>query len=101
MATGKSAAAEPSSLTLTRGWDDYGGRPSPGAEDLPDCRRDSAGVPCLARQLVLLFKARANRPKDQHDFLGVLPLLAPRERSWLATAMQRVHPGHQWLDLLQ
>jgi len=71
---------------------------------LPDdqiIRRDSAGVPYLAPQLVLLFKARANRPKDQHDFLGVLPLLAPGERSWLATAMQRVHPGHQWLDLLQ
>jgi len=63
-------------------------------------RRDSVGIPYLAPQFVLLFKAKANRPKDQADFDGVLPLLASGERTWLAAALRRVHPGHSWLDRL-
>ena len=63
-------------------------------------RRDRRGIPYLAPQFVLLFKATAARPKDQADFEGVLPLLAPDERSWLAAALRRNHPGHSWLERL-
>jgi len=60
-------------------------------------RHDRHGIPYLAPQIVLLFKARANRPKDQADFVGVLPLLTPEEREWLAAVLRRLDPGHQWL----
>ncbi len=63
-------------------------------------RRDQHGIPYLAPHLALLFKARANRPKDQADLDGVLPLLASDERVWLAAALRRIHPGHIWLDRL-
>lgn len=63
-------------------------------------RRDPQGIPYQAPQLVLLFKAKAIRPKDQADFDGVLPLLAPDERSWLAAMLRRNHPGHSWLARL-
>ena len=63
-------------------------------------RVGAGGVPYLAPQFVLLFKAKANRPKDQADFDSVLPLLAPGERAWLAATLRRVHPGHQWLASL-
>jgi len=63
-------------------------------------RHDGTGIPYLAPQIVLLFKAKAARPKDQADLAGALPLLTPAERSWLATTLRRVHPGHEWLARL-
>jgi hypothetical protein len=59
------------------------------------------GIPYLVPQIVLLFKAKHDRPKDQADFTGVLPLLNPARRTWLATALARVHPGHPWISELQ
>ena len=63
-------------------------------------RRNGDDIPYLAPELALLFKAKATRPKDQADFDDVLPLLAPAQRSWLAGALRRIHPGHKWLDRL-
>jgi hypothetical protein len=63
-------------------------------------RGDTRGVPFLAPPLVLLFKARANRPKDRADLAGVLPLLARQDRAWLAAAVRRNYPGHEWLARL-
>jgi hypothetical protein len=59
------------------------------------------GVPYLVPEIVLLFKAKHQRPKDQADFAGVLPLLDPVRRDWLATALDRCHPGHPWLAALR
>jgi hypothetical protein len=63
-------------------------------------RRDPAGIPFLAPQIVLLFKAKHARPKDQADLAGVLPLLTSGQRSWLAAMLRRIHPGHDWLGLM-
>ncbi len=54
------------------------------------------GVPIVAPEIVLLFKARWQRPKDEADLAGVLPLLDDRRRAWLAGALDLVHPGHPW-----
>jgi hypothetical protein len=76
------------------------------------CRRDTSirrpyrdvigvtadGVPFLVPEIVLLFKAKHRRPKDEADFTGTLPLLDPAQRSWLASALAIVHPGHPWLS---
>ncbi|MFB7512761.1 nucleotidyltransferase domain-containing protein [Streptomyces sp. NPDC056144] len=59
--------------------------------------RTSDGIPFLAPELVLLFKAKASRPKDQADFEGVLPLLDRPRREALSGWLTRVHPGHPWL----
>ncbi len=78
------------------------------------CRRDESirlpyeklvavsvtGVPYLVPEVVLLFKAKGRRDKDEADFTGVLPLLAPTQRDWLVAALKRVHPGHPWLNHL-
>lgn len=74
------------------------------------CRRDPAirrpydalvrttpeGVPFLAPEVVLLFKAKHVRDKDQADFSGVAGLLDEDARRWLVDALDRVHPGHPW-----
>ncbi|MER5854651.1 hypothetical protein ABT131_03285 [Streptomyces sp900105245] len=62
--------------------------------------RTTDGIPYLAPELVLLFKAKAARPKDQADFHGVLPLLSRTRQNRLKTWLTRVHPGHAWLDEL-
>jgi len=55
------------------------------------------GIPYLAPELVLLFKAKHARAKDQADFDGTIPLMAPVQRMALAGLLARVHPGHRWL----
>ncbi|WP_369036496.1 nucleotidyltransferase domain-containing protein [Streptomyces adonidis] len=62
--------------------------------------RTADGIPYLVPELVLLFKAKAPRPKDQADFAGVLPLLGPPRRDVLSEWLELVHPGHPWLTEL-
>ena len=54
------------------------------------------GVPVIAPEIALLFKAKAPRFKDQRDFDRVLPHLDRAARSWLASALEQAHPGHHW-----
>lgn len=60
-------------------------------------RRDPAGIPYLAPEIVLLFKAKRAEAKDNADFAGALPLLTPEARNWLRAALSALHPGHEWL----
>ncbi len=60
-------------------------------------RKTEDGVPYLAPEVQLLFKAKALRPRDQQDFESALPQLPAGERAWLADALKRAHPGHPWL----
>ena len=62
--------------------------------------RTDAGIPYARPEVVLLFKAKAARPKDDDDFAAVLPRLEPERRRWLADALELVHPGHRWLGRL-
>ncbi|MFG2075537.1 nucleotidyltransferase domain-containing protein [Nonomuraea maritima] len=62
--------------------------------------RTAGGIPYLIPELVLLFKAKAVRPKDQSDFDGVLPLLGQARRDVLGEWLELVHPGHPWLAKL-
>ena len=59
------------------------------------------GIPYGRPEIVLLYKAKHSRPKDDGDFAAALPLLGPERRAWLANAIELVHPGHRWLDALR
>jgi hypothetical protein len=59
--------------------------------------RTPDGIPYLAPELVLLFKARHARPKDQADFDATIPHMTPAHRRKLADLLARAHPGHRWL----
>lgn len=75
------------------------------------CRRDAriqlpydrlidhsaTGIPYACPEVVLLFKAKATRPKDEGDFAAVLPHLDRNRRQWLTEALELIHPGHRWL----
>jgi hypothetical protein len=59
------------------------------------------GIPYARPEVVLLFKAKAARPKDEADLAAVLPRLEPERRALLAGWIERVHPGHFWLPDLR
>ena len=62
--------------------------------------RTAGGIPYVAPQIVLLFKAKAQREKDEADFANVMPKLSPEARDWLANSLRIIHPGHDWIDRL-
>src|SRR5207244_4095437 len=59
--------------------------------------RNGAGIPYARPEIVLLFKGKDSRPKDDEDLADVLPRLHPERRRWLADALKLLHPGHRWL----
>jgi hypothetical protein len=63
--------------------------------------RTADGIPYGRPEIMLLFKAKHSRlPKNELDFADTLPRLGAGHRAWLADALARVHPGHEWLDAL-
>jgi hypothetical protein len=64
---------------------------------LAEIGRTIGGVPYLRPSLVLLFKARGRRPKDDADLASLLPQLPEQERRWLAEAIAKEDPRHPWL----
>lgn len=61
-------------------------------------RRDAQGIPFLAPEIQILYKARSVRTKDQADFDHVGPRLDSVARAWLGNALNRIDPYHQWLS---
>lgn len=59
------------------------------------------GIPYLRPEIVLLFKAKNARPKDESDLAAVLPCLDRSRRELLRTWIELVHPGHFWLGDLE
>ena len=62
--------------------------------------RTKDGIPYLALEIQLLYKAKSPRPKDEADFARVLSSLDRESRQWLAQSIALVHPGHRWLVAL-
>ena len=54
------------------------------------------GVPYLAPEIVLLYKAKAPRAHDDADLAATLPHLGGSQRRWLHEALSLTLPGHRW-----
>ena len=55
------------------------------------------GIPYLAPEIQLFYKAENGRPKDETDFAAALPVLTKPQRQWLSGALSLVYgPGHPW-----
>jgi GrpB-like predicted nucleotidyltransferase (UPF0157 family) len=63
--------------------------------------KSESGIPCLAPELVLLFKSKNTsgheRSKDQSDFERTVPHLDPERRAWLYWALTATSPNHPWI----
>jgi hypothetical protein len=87
----------------------------PSVDGLWVCRRDErlrlpyaelilqtdGGIAFQRPEIVLLFKAKHARPRDDGDLEAVLPALEREQRAWLAEWLERIHPGHRWLELVR
>jgi len=62
--------------------------------------RDSSGLPILCPAIVLLFKAKNPRPKDDADFQRVRDALSLEQRRWLEASLRMGDPDHPWIDQL-
>lgn len=60
-------------------------------------RRSAEGVPYMAPEVVLLFKAKHDRDKDRRDLKAVLPSLSDAQARWLKESLSHLHPGHPWI----
>src|SRR5258706_7709433 len=58
------------------------------------------GIPYLAPEIQLLYKAKGLRPNDEADFVQTLPVLHRERRIWLSDSLTQVYPHHPWLDHL-
>ena len=80
---------------------------------IDDCIGESRwGVPAATPALVAYYKLNPAasgwsatgvreprmRPKDEADVEALLPLLSPEMRGWLGESINKVAPGHAWLD---
>jgi hypothetical protein len=54
------------------------------------------GVRYLNPELVLLFKARLHRTKDQYDLERTWPLLSEPKQDWLRESVRRHYPDCPW-----
>ena len=65
-------------------------------------RRPTWGLPTAPPEVVLFYKSVGGepRPRDEQDFLALLPILSGAQRSWLRDAVATVQPGHPWLARL-
>ncbi|WP_312417986.1 hypothetical protein [Shinella sp.] len=58
------------------------------------------GIPYLAPEAVLLFKAKYRREKDEADFARAVPMLGKDRRRWLKACIAKADPRHVWLAAL-
>ncbi|GAA4061623.1 nucleotidyltransferase domain-containing protein [Streptomyces shaanxiensis] len=59
------------------------------------------GVPFLAPDVQLYYKAKAPRPKDEEDFDAALPVLTDQQRQWLVDAISMTYGAHPWSRRLE
>jgi hypothetical protein len=63
-------------------------------------RRTPDGIPFVAPEVQLLYKAKHAGKKDEHDFRLVVDSIIGVRRRWLREALELVHPGHRWIQAL-
>jgi hypothetical protein len=54
------------------------------------------GVPYLAPEIQLFYRAEDTRPKDEADFTAIRPLLSGTHRNWLREAISETYGAHPW-----
>lgn len=59
------------------------------------------GIPRLAPEIQLFYKAKSLRPKDERDFDAALPVLSEPQRVWLAWAVETLYGAHPWVACLR
>jgi hypothetical protein len=62
--------------------------------------QSTSGLPVLAPEIVLLFKSKSPRPKDESDFTAARGRLGETRRQWLRAALCECYQRHPWIEML-
>ena len=63
--------------------------------------RTPDGLPILAPEIVLLYKAKySHEANHKADFANALPHLDARQRAWLGAALSTLYEAHDWAKTL-
>ena len=69
---------------------------------LPSIHRVTpAGIPYLAPEVQLYYKAKSPRAKDEADFTHIVPAPPGPSRAWLAAAITSTYGPHPWRAALR
>lgn len=60
----------------------------------------NSGVKFLCPEVVLLYKSKNPRRKDERDFQTVVNYLDAESKRWLKNAVASADPSHHWLESL-
>jgi hypothetical protein len=60
----------------------------------------AVGIPILAPEIQLLFKAKNTRTKDKSDFEETIVKMNRPQRAWLLDALRRYYPEHEWVAMI-
>ncbi|MEU9779713.1 amino acid transporter [Streptomyces phaeochromogenes] len=60
----------------------------------------TGGIPYLAPEVQLFYKAKEPRPKDETDLAAALPVLTDDQRHWLVHAITQAYGAHPWVSRL-
>jgi hypothetical protein len=63
-------------------------------------QRGAVGLPYLAPEIQLLYKARSPRSYDQIDFDRIAPRLTAAARRWLLESLECAEPHRPWITAL-
>ncbi|MEB7784250.1 nucleotidyltransferase domain-containing protein [Mammaliicoccus sciuri] len=58
------------------------------------------GIPYLNPEIVLLFKSKNTRKKDNQDFECVINQLDYKKKEWLSNNLKLTNPNHNWNQYL-
>ncbi|HEV8158233.1 MAG TPA: hypothetical protein VGP58_04335 [Pyrinomonadaceae bacterium] len=62
--------------------------------------RSIEGITFLCPEIVLLYKSKSPKPKDEQDFQAVVGHLKLERKQWLKYAIGICDPKHRWLESL-
>ncbi len=60
-----------------------------------------SGIPVVRPEIQLLYMAKSNDAKNEHDFQAARAHLTDEAAHWLANALELTVPGHRWLPQLR
>ena len=59
-------------------------------------------IPILCPEIVLLYKSKSYRKKDENDFLNSIEMIDSKNLKWLCEAIQKTHGiNHQWIEIIR
>lgn len=58
------------------------------------------GIPYLVPEILLLYKSKGPRERDEQDLSAVIDVLPAERRRWLLDALRRQDARHPWLSRL-